>query len=214
MHRNLRYHSNFKPERQNMRKNKENSAPKDDTFDLETEDGLPSKTQVKNAMLALQTLGEQLITLKKNELLSLLLPENLIDAILEAKKLTHWGAIKRQKQYIGRLMRDIDPAPIQTYFDRINNVSHTHTAWLHRLEKLRESLLNEDQALQKLLEAYPQTNIQALRTLIRNARKEREENKPPKYFRELFQMLKEIIPEPEIPPVTSSHGLSAGSIDE
>ena len=158
-----------------------------------------SKTQVKQAMLALQSLGEQLIELKKSELEALALPEKLFDAIIEAKKLTHWGAIKRQKQYIGRLMRNVDPAPIQTYLAKVNGISQEHTAWLHRLEKLREELLTHDQALQLLLNDYPNTDVQALRTLIRNARKERAADNPPKYFRALFQTLKKMIAEPAIP---------------
>ena len=186
-----------------MQKNKENPSQKDNTTALETEENLPSKTQIKNAMLQLQELGEQLITLKRSELLQLSLPEKLIDAIVEAKRLTHWGALKRQKQYIGRLMRDIDHAPIQAYLDSLNNVNEAHNAWLHRLEKCRESLLSNDQALQKLLEDHPQADKQALRTLIRNARKEREENRPPRYFRELFQTLKKLIPEPAV-AITSS----------
>lgn len=182
-----------------MQKNRENTILKNNTDEVETEDSLPSKTQIKNAMLELQGLGEQLIPLKRSELLQLSLPEKLIDAILEAKRLTHWGALKRQRQYIGRLMRDIDPVPIQAYLDSINHVNQAHNAWLHRLEKLRGSLLTQDKALEQLLATYPQTDRQALRTLIRNARKEREESKPPRYFRELFQLLKEMIPEPASP---------------
>jgi ribosome-associated protein len=158
-----------------------------------------SKTKVKQAMLALQALGEQLIELKKSELDALALPERLLEAILAAKRLTHWGAIKRQKQYIGRLMRDIDPAPIQAYLTTIQGVSQEHNAWLHRLEKLREALLVDDHALQLLLTEHPDTDVQALRTLIRNVRKERAEGKPPKHFRALFQLLKKMIAEPATP---------------
>lgn len=182
-----------------MHKTRETFVENRDATKAVDEPDIISKTQIKNAMLALQALGEALIALKKSELLALSLPENLLDAILEAKKLTHWGAIKRQNQYIGRLMRNIDSAPIKTYLDALNQVSDVHNAWLHRLEKLRESLLKDDKAVQDFLSICPTTDLQALRTLIRNARKEREANHPPKHFRALFQRLKEIIPEPDRP---------------
>lgn len=182
-----------------MHKTRETFVDSRDATKAIDEPEIVSKTQIKNAMLALQNLGEALIELKKSELVALSLPENLFDAILEAKKLTHWGAIKRQKQYIGRLMRDIDSTPIKAYLDALNQVSDVHNAWLHPLEKLRESLLKDDKAVQDFLSICPTTDLQALRTLIRNARKEREANHPPKHFRALFQRLKEIIPEPDRP---------------
>lgn len=196
----------LQPNRQNMRNMTDQTQHTSSSLENEPAPQEPSKTRVKQAMLTLQSLGEQLITLNKQELHTLALPEKLHEAILEAKRITDWGAIKRQKQYIGRLMRDVDAAPLQAYMDNINGVSKEHTAWLHRLEKLRESLLAEDQALASLLNDYPSTEIQILRTLIRNARKEKIDNKPPKHFRALFQKLKELIPEPSLPqsPIASS----------
>ena len=194
--RNIGIITTLESDRQNMHNHGKNNLSIHHLQDENTACSEVSKTQIKQAMLALQSLGERLITLKKTELEALALPEKLFDAILEAKKITHWSAIKRQKQYIGRLMRDVDTKPIQTYLDAIHGVSQEHNAWLHRLEKLRESLLTTDQALQALLSQYPHVNVQALRTLIRNVHKEKMENKPPKHFRALFQMLKALIPEP------------------
>jgi ribosome-associated protein len=176
-----------------------NNIPLAPILNEESEQHDSSKTKVKQAMLALQALGEQLIALKRSELEALALPEKLLDALIEAKKLTHWGAIKRQKQYIGRLMREIDPAPLQAYLATVQGVSQEHNAWLHRLEKLREALLIDDHALQLLVIDYPHIDVQALRTVIRNARKERAADKPPKHFRILFQLLKQIINEPALP---------------
>ena len=170
--------------------------------DEETADLQTSKTQMKCAMHALQSLGEQLITLKKDELTALALPERLFDAIMEAKRITDWGAVKRQKQYIGKLMRDVDANTIQAHLDTLHGTSQVHNAWFHRLEKIRDSLLADDQALAALLCEYPTIQVQSLRICIRNARKERSEHRPPKYFRALFQMLKEMMPAPSIQSTT------------
>ena len=160
-----------------------------------------SKSEMKRDMLALQNLGEALIPLDKKLLATLNLPEKLFDALIEAKRLTAHGAISRQKQYIGKLIRHVDPAPIRELLDKIAGVSDRHSAWLHRLERLREQLMTDPKAVEKLLADCPNIDIQRLRQMIRNAQKEREQNKPPKSFREIFQLLKEYIPEPPIPGV-------------
>jgi ribosome-associated protein len=157
----------------------------------------PSKTKIKKQMLDLQDLGKTLTGLSKEKLRELDLDENLLEAILEYKRITKFGALSRQLQYIGRLMRDVDPAPIQARLDAWNGVSRQHTAWLHQVEQWRGRLLEQPEALTELLSAHPQADAQHLRTLIRNAQKEREANKPPRSYREIFQVLREIIPQPE-----------------
>lgn len=158
-----------------------------------------SKSEMKRDMLALQELGEALIRLDKKQLKTLNLPDRLYDALVEAKRLTAHGAISRQKQFIGKLMRHVDPEPIKEYLNVVNGVSDRHSAWLHRLERLREQLVTDPKAVEKLLEECPNVDVQRLRQMIRNAQKEREQQRPPKAFRELFQLLKEYIPEPPIP---------------
>jgi ribosome-associated protein len=155
----------------------------------------PSKTKIKKQMLALQNIGEQLADLNKDQLKELELPENLRDAINEVKKMTKFGAINRQMQYIGRLMRDVDTVPIIAKLEVWNGTSKQHITWLHQVENWRDRLLAEPDALTELLAAYPQSDAQRLRALIRNALKEKELLKPPKSFRELFQVLRDIIPE-------------------
>lgn len=155
----------------------------------------PSKTKIKKQMHDLQKIGEQLAALNKDQLNELDLPENLRDAINEVKRITKFGAISRQMQYIGRLMRDIDPAPIVAKMEVWNGTSRQHVAWLHQVEHWRDRLLEHPDALTELLAAHPQADAQRLRTLIRNALKEKELNKPPKSYRELFQVLRDIIPE-------------------
>ena len=155
----------------------------------------PSKTKVKKQMHDLQELGEQLTELSKEHLAELDIPENLRDAVREMKKIKSFGAIKRQMQYIGKLMRDIDPAPVQAKLSEWNGTSRQHIAWLHQVERWRDRLLEQPDALTELLAAHPGADVQHLRALIRNAIKEKELNKPPKNFREIFQILRDLIPE-------------------
>jgi ribosome-associated protein len=157
----------------------------------------PSKTKIKKQMLELQDLGKTLTGLSKEKLRELNLEENLLEAILEYKRMTKFGALNRQLQFIGRLMRDVDPAPIQAKLDAWNGVSRQHTAWLHQVEHWRDRLLEQPDALTELLAAYPNADAQHLRTLIRNALKEKELLKPPKNYRELFQVLRDVIPQPD-----------------
>jgi ribosome-associated protein len=163
--------------------------------DEDLEELPPSKTKIKKQMHDLQKIGEQLAALNKDQLKELDLPENLRDAINEVKRMTKFGAINRQMQYIGRLMRDIDPAPIVAKMEVWNGTSRQHIAWLHQVENWRDRLLEDPNSLTELLADHPQAAAQRLRTLIRNALKEKELNKPPKSFREIFQVLRDIIPE-------------------
>lgn len=168
------------------------------THNDELEEELPpSKTKIKKQMLALQDLGKTLTSLSNEKLRELDLEEDLLVAIMEYKRMTKFGALNRQLQYIGRLMRDVEPAPIQAKLDAWNGVSRQHTAWLHQVEQWRDRLIEQPDALTELLAAHPEADAQHLRTLIRNAQKEKELLKPPKSYRELFQVLREIIPEPD-----------------
>lgn len=163
--------------------------------DSDLEERPPSKTKIKKQMHELQDLGEELTKLSKEKLRELDLPETLHDAILEYKRITKFGAQSRQLQYIGRLMRDIDPAPITEKMNVWNGTSRQHVAWLHRVEHWRDRLIEDDLALTELLARHPQADAQHLRALIRNAKKEKELAKPPRSYRELFQLLRDIIPE-------------------
>lgn len=158
----------------------------------------PSKTKIKQQMHDLQALGEELAALGKDQLAQLDLPESLRDAIREMHRISKFGAQRRQLQYIGRLMRDIeDTAPIVAKLNAWKGVSQQHTAHLHRLERWRDRLLENDDALTELLAAHPHADAQHLRALIRNAKKEKEAGKPPKNYREIYQVLRELMPEPD-----------------
>ncbi|MBM3115527.1 ribosome biogenesis factor YjgA [Jeongeupia naejangsanensis] len=157
-----------------------------------------SKSQMKRDMNALQDLGEALIPLDRKHLIGLGLPETLFNALIEAKRLTAHGAVARHKQYIGKLMRQVDPAPIQALLDSLAGNSDRHNAWLHQLERQRDKLLADPKSVEALINDHPGLDVQQLRQLIRNALKEREQQKPPKAFRELFQLLKTLYPEPPL----------------
>lgn len=157
-----------------------------------------SKTQMKKQMNDLQALGMELTRLSSDTLKKMCLPENLLEAILTYQKITSNSALKRQAQFIGRLMRETDHTPISDYLARIKGENNAHNAYLKRLENLRLALINDDKALTDLISHYPTIDINSLRNLIRNARKEQAENKPPKSFRALFQQLKNEINENNI----------------
>ncbi|MBE9609804.1 ribosome biogenesis factor YjgA [Chitinilyticum piscinae] len=168
-----------------------------------------SKSQLKRESEELQALGEKLIPLDRKQLESLNLPDKLFEALLEAKRLKAHGAIARHKQFIGKLMRQVDPAPIHALLDKLAGVSDTHNAWLHGLERQRDRLLNDPKALEALIGEHPDLDVQQLRQLIRNAQKEKAslgtpKPLPMKAYRELFKLLKQFNPEPPIPGVLRS----------
>ncbi len=162
----------------------------------EEEELPPSKTQIKKQMHELRDLGEELTQLGRDQITQLDIPESLRDALRGMSRIKSFGARRRQLQYIGKLMRDVDTAPIIAKLNVWKGISQQHTGYMHLIERWRERLMTDDTALNELLAAYPETDVQRLRTLIRNALKEKENNKPPKNFREIFQVLREIIPVP------------------
>ncbi|SHO54861.1 ribosome biogenesis factor YjgA [Vibrio quintilis] len=149
-----------------------------------------SKTEMKNDMTELQKLGEALVALKPAILEKFPLSQELADAIKDAQRFKN-EARRRQLQYIGRLMRHIDPGPLQAALDRYNNKHAQATAVLHRLENLRDRIISEgDTAIDEAIDKYPQAERQQLRQLARQAKKEQQQQKPPKASREIFQILK------------------------
>ncbi|MBS0323849.1 MAG: DUF615 domain-containing protein [Proteobacteria bacterium] len=141
-------------------------------------------------MDALQDLGAQLVTLSADRLKKIILPDRLRDAVNDARRFTSHGARRRQLQYIGKLMRDIDPAPIQAALDEINGTSAVATARFHALERLRQRVLEDAGTIGELRDRHPGLDVQHLLQLRRNALKEQEQGKPPRAFRELFQILR------------------------
>ncbi len=155
------------------------------------DDELLSKTRRKAQMHALQKLGVELVELSKERLATMGLPETLVEAIRDAQRITAHEGRRRQMQYIGRLMRDIDPSPIQERLDAWRGQSKAEIARQHGMERLRDKLVAEDAALTEFAQAHPGIDIQALRNLIRNARKEAAEGRPPKSYREIFKVIRD-----------------------
>lgn len=156
-----------------------------------------SKSQKKRDMTALQKLGEELVEQARERLDKVELPEALRDAIHDAQKISDHEGRRRQMQYIGRLMRDVEIEPIREALDAWAGASRAETATLHAIERWRERLLDDDQALTAFASAHsaalnPDT-MQQLRATIRMSRKEKGEGKPPKHFRELFRLVRDVV---------------------
>lgn len=154
--------------------------------------GRPSKTKQKEAMHALRDLGEELVELSVGQLKRIELPDNVRDAVRAAQKITAHGARRRQIQYLGKLMRGVDEEPIRAGLAMLRGESGAETARLHRIERMRDRLLADENMLTEIANTWPGIDIQHLRQLRRNAIKEQEANKPPKSFRAIFQVLKEL----------------------
>ena len=152
----------------------------------------PSKSQLKREMTALQDLGAELVKLSKDRLAKIDMPERLRDALLDAQRFTKHEAKRRQMQYIGKIMRDIDAAPLQAAMDEIKGKSDAATIRQHQLENLRTRLMEDETKFSELARDYPAADIQHLRQLRRNALKEAEQNKPPRAYRELFRELRNL----------------------
>ena len=149
-----------------------------------------SKTQRKKEMHELQALGVALVELPESQLAAMQIADELREAVLEAKRTKSHEGKRRQLQYVGRLMREVDPAPLRAQLDALTGHSAQEAARHRRLEALREKLLADDQALTAYVSAHAGADLQALRTLIRNARREQKEGRPPRAYRELFRLLK------------------------
>jgi ribosome-associated protein len=165
------------------------------TVDPESGYDRPSKSAMKRAMTARQALGQELVELPRDALARVPLPEDLAEAVLEARRITDHEGRRRQMQYIGKLMRNCDPEPIEAALEEIRGVSHAATARLHQIEAWRERLIADEAALDGFIAKYldDAVAIGGLRSTIRLAKKERESNRPPKHQRVLFQQIKTFI---------------------
>ncbi|WP_321843154.1 ribosome biogenesis factor YjgA [Paraburkholderia bannensis] len=155
----------------------------------------PSKSQLKRDMEALQQLGVALVELPKDALKRMPMTEDLSDAVHEARRISDHEGRRRQLQYVGRMMRGLtetEVAALRKAMEEHRGVNKAATARLHWIERTREKLLADDEALTTFIRDYPAADPQEGRTLIRNARREHQQAKPPKYFRELFQWIKDV----------------------
>lgn len=169
------------------------SKPTNDVQDYDEfgDEEIKSRSQLKREVHQLYELGERLSQLPASKLNSLNLPDELRSAIDDYQRFTARGAMKRQLQYIGKVMRSIDPEPILQGLESLQSKDAQQVAYFHRLEKWRDRLISEgDSALGELVKEVPEVDRQQLRQMIRNAQKEAKQNKPPKNARAIFQYLK------------------------
>jgi len=159
---------------------------------MDADDEPVSKTKLKAEADAQQELGVKLSALSKDKLLKLDLPDTVLTAILDTKKITANGATRRHKQYLGRLMREIDNAPILEQLARWEGKNTAENAYFHGLERWRDRMIADSNVLAEFIALYPSTDIQQLRTLVRNAQKELAADKPPKSSREIFKLLRDV----------------------
>jgi ribosome-associated protein len=155
----------------------------------------PSKTELKRQSDALQDLGHELVDQPRDRVKRVPMPEDVRDAILECQSIKNHEGRRRALQFVGKKMRTLteeEVGVIQRTIEGWKGASKADTAALHALERRREKLLVDEKALTTLLGEHPELDAQHLRTLIRNARKEQAENKPPKAYREIFQILKDL----------------------
>lgn len=156
----------------------------------------PTRTQQRRDALAVLELAGQLVELPPSRLAKLELPDDVRREIENTRKITSHIARKRQMGFLAKVMRRHD----NEVFDNVRAAlgenrerQRQETAAMHRMEALRDRLLGDDEtALQELIASHPDVDRQHLRSLIRQARSEREANKPPRAYREIFQLLKDL----------------------
>ena len=164
--------------------------------------GPPSKTQLKAEADEKQLLGEALLSLRADLMARLDLPDKLLQAIADAKKITHFEGRRRQMQFIGKLMRPLDPDPIREAINEQANGSAQLTLTLHLAEQWRDKLIAGDDAMGDWLNEHPRTDSQQLRALVRQARKDAVPETPGaaprhgKSYREIFALVRHTLNQP------------------
>ena len=152
-----------------------------------------SRTRLKKEATALQKMGEKLVTLSDDQLSQMELPTMLINAIQAVRTIKSHGARRRQMQYIGTLMRNVEVEPIEQALLEIEQGAYRQAKAFHRIEAWRDQLVaGDDTVIDEILETFPDADRQRLGQLVRSARKEKEKNAPPKSARNLFRYLKEM----------------------
>ncbi len=183
----------------------------------------PSKTELKAQSTELQDLGEQLLTLRADLKDPLALPTRLLDALEELKRITNFEGRRRQSQYVGKLMRQLgedDLTAIRAAIEVQHKGSAKDTLRLHAAERWRDRLIAEDAAVGAWATQFPDTDLQQLRALVRQARKDAppaaqaevaeskgEVQRHGRAYRELFQLVRDALEQAE------NHPPQVGPID-
>jgi ribosome-associated protein len=172
--------------------------------------GEPSRTELKKESTELQKLGDDLLTLRGDLMQRLDLPESLVTALDEVRRITNFEGRRRQMQYVGKLMRQLEPETLQAVRDALDEQhggSAQQTLALHAAEKWRDDLIARDEAFEAWISAHPDTDTQQLRALIRQARKDGQPDaasvsqglapRRGRAYRELFQLVRERLQQEE-----------------
>jgi ribosome-associated protein len=157
------------------------------------EANLISKTRRKRQMQDLQEIGAALTRLPPDQLARVEMPDDLREAVLASHKITRHEAARRQMQYIGRLMRELDAGPIAAQLEALHAPARGDTARLHRAERWRNQLMADPSAVDRFVEEFPEADPNRLRELASQANEERLGERPPRRFRELFQIINAIL---------------------
>ena len=170
--------------------------PEDDTDTSEAIEARPSKTRLKQQSHDLQKLGLALAELPDERLAALNLPERLLDAIVQYRGTRSHEGRRRQLQYVGKLMREVDAEPLREAVAAARLGSARDTLLLHEAERWRDALLADDEAMTRWLQAHADCDVQRLRSLVRAARREAAlppEQRNPRSHRELFQFIRPLL---------------------
>lgn len=172
--------------------------------------GEPSRTELKKESAELQKLGEALLALPAGLFDRLELPESLVTALDQARRITNFEGKRRQMQYVGKLMRGLDEEALQAVRDALEEQrggSAQQTLALHMAEKWRDDLIADDEALPQWLQAHPETDVQQLRALVRQARKDGQPDQDAmskglaprrgRAYREIFQIVRDALQQEE-----------------
>lgn len=153
----------------------------------------PNKTQIKRECDHLLDMGDVILSLKLEEIDSLELPSDLEQAIHTALKIKSRSGLKRQRQYIGKLLRNIDSEAIELQLKKIQHRHDTNTAQFKRLERWRDDLIaNDKKTLDEIIARFPEIDRQHMNQLIRSAHQEHKQDKAPAASRKLFKYLREL----------------------
>ena len=167
-------------------------VPGDDIEDEDDEIIWVSKSEIKRDAEELKHLGVELVKLGKNALDKIPLDADLRAAIELAQRIKMEGR-RRQLQLIGKMLRQRDVEPFRQALDKLKNRHNQQVVVFHKLEQLRDRMVDgSDEAIEEVMNLWPDADRQQLRSLVRNAKKEKAGNKPPKSARQIFQYLREL----------------------
>lgn len=155
-----------------------------------------SKSQLKREMHYLQDLGTQLLNIKHSDLLGLSLSEQLLTTLAETKRIKHREGLRRQMQFVGKLMRKEDAetiAGVENYFEQLNNRHQIHNQKQHLVEQWRDRILQDSKEIETFMQSYPSADRKWLRQIARQSALETEHNKPPASARKLFVYIRDLL---------------------